>query len=247
MDVTLAGLARDGGLYVPETWPRLSAEAIAGFAGKPYAEVAVEVIRPFVGDTISDAELSRLAREAYGTFRHPAVVPVAQFGAGTFLLELFHGPTLAFKDVAMQLLARLMDHALAARGERTTIVVATSGDTGGAAVEAFRGRERADLFGLFPQGRSSDVHRRMMATGTYDVREVVATSSPSMDIQVSSNFERLLFEATGRDAAAVRAMMASLAQSGRFSLSSEALSRVRALFNADRADEEETAATIRTT
>ena len=318
MDVTLAGLARDGGLYVPETWPRLSAETIAGFAGRPYAEVAVEVIRPFVGDTISEADLSRLAREAYGTFRHPAVVPLAQFGASTFLLELFHGPTLAFKDVAMQLLARLMDHALAARGERTTIVVATSGDTGGAAVEAFRGRERADLFVLFPHGRVSDVQRRMMttandnnvhalavegtfddcqalvkglfnhhafrdrvrlsgvnsinwarivaqvvyyftaaatlgaphrkvaftvptgnfgdifagyvaermglpidrlviatnvndilartlATGTYDVREVVATSSPSMDIQVSSNFERLLFEATGRDAAAVRA------------------------------------------
>ena len=360
MDVTLAGLARDGGLYVPEKWPRLSAETVASFAGKPYAEVAVEVIRPFVGDTISEVELSRLAREAYGTFRHPAVVPIAQFGAGTFLLELFHGPTLAFKDVAMQLLARLMDHALAARGERATIVVATSGDTGGAAVEAFRGRERADLFVLFPQGRVSDVQRRMMttandnnvhalavegtfddcqalvkglfnhhafrdrvrlsgvnsinwarivaqvvyyftaaatlgaphrevsftvptgnfgdifagyvaarmglpidrlviatnvndilartlATGTYDLREVVATSSPSMDIQVSSNFERLLFEATGRDAAAVRAMMASLAQSGRFSLSSEALSRIRALFNADRADEEETAATIRTT
>jgi threonine synthase len=360
MDVTLAGLARDGGLYVPESWPRLSGEIIAGFAGKPYAEVAVEVMRPFVGNTISEMELSRLARESYGTFRHPAVVPIAQFGAGTFLLELFHGPTLAFKDVAMQLLARLMDHALSARGERATIVVATSGDTGGAAVEAFRGRERADLFVLFPQGRVSDVQRRMMttandnnvhalavegtfddcqalvkglfnhhafrdrvrlsgvnsinwarivaqvvyyftaaatlgaphrevsftvptgnfgdifagyvaarmglpidrlviatnvndilartlATGTYDLREVVATSSPSMDIQVSSNFERLLFEATGRDAAAVRAMMASLAQSGRFSLSSEALSRIRALFNADRADEEETAATIRTT
>jgi threonine synthase len=360
MDVTLAGLARDGGLYVPENWPRLSADTIAGFAGAPYAEVAVAVIRPFVGDSISEAELSRLAREAYGAFRHPAVVPIAQFGAATFLLELFHGPTLAFKDVAMQLLARLMDQALAARGERTTIVVATSGDTGGAAVEAFRGRERADLFVLFPQGRVSDVQRRMMttandnnvhalaiegtfddcqalvkglfnhhdfrdrvrlsgvnsinwarivaqvvyyftaaatlgaphrkvsftvptgnfgdifagyvaarmglpidrlviatnvndilartlATGTYDVREVVATSSPSMDIQVSSNFERLLFEATGRDAAAVRAMMASLAQSGRFSLSSEALSRIRALFNADRADEEETAATIRAT
>ena len=142
MDVTLAGLARDGGLYVPETWPRLSPATIAGFAGRPYAEVAVEVIRPFVGDAISEADLSRLAREAYGTFRHPAVVPLSQVGANTFLLELFHGPTLAFKDVAMQLLARLMDHALAARGERTTIVVATSGDTGGAAVEAFRGRER---------------------------------------------------------------------------------------------------------
>jgi threonine synthase len=360
MDVTLAGLARDGGLYVPESWPHLSTETIASFAGKPYADVAVEVIRPFVGDTISEADLSRLAREAYGTFRHPAVAPIAQFGAGTFLLELFHGPTLAFKDVAMQLLARLMDHALAARGERSTIVVATSGDTGGAAVEAFRGRERADLFVLFPQGRVSDVQRRMMttandnnvhaievegtfddcqalvkglfnhhafrdrvrlsgvnsinwarivaqvvyyftaaatlgaprrevsftvptgnfgdifagyvatrmglpidrlviatnvndilartlATGIYDVRDVVATSSPSMDIQVSSNFERLLFEATDRDAAAVRAMMASLAQSGRFSLSSEALSRIRTLFNADRADEGETAATIRTT
>ena len=359
MDVTLAGLARDGGLYVPETWPRLSPETIAGFAGRPYAEVAVEVIRPFVGDSISEADLSRLAREAYGTFRHPAVVPVAQFGASTFLLELFHGPTLAFKDVAMQLLARLMDHALTARGERTTIVVATSGDTGGAAVEAFRGRARADLFVLFPHGRVSDVQRRMMttapdanvhalaiegtfddcqaivkglfnhhafrdrvrlsgvnsinwarivaqvvyyftaaatlgaphrkvaftvptgnfgdifagyvaqrmglpidrlviatnvndilartlATGTYDVREVVATSSPSMDIQVSSNFERLLFEATGRDAAQVRAMMGSLAQSGRFSLSSGALAHIRALFNAERADEDETAATIRT-
>ena len=127
MDVTLAGLARDGGLYVPETWPQLSLATIAGFAGQPYAEVAVEVILPFVGDTISRQDLSRLAREAYGTFRHPAVVPIAQFGASTFLLELFHGPTLAFKDVAMQLLARLMDHALTARGERTTIVVATSG------------------------------------------------------------------------------------------------------------------------
>ena len=337
IDVTLAGLARDGGLYVPETWPRLSPQAIAGFGGRPYAEVAVEVIRPFVGNTISEAELSRMAREAYGAFRHPAVAPLTQLGAGSFLLELFHGPTLAFKDVAMQLLARLMDHALAARGERTTIVVATSGDTGGAAVEAFRGRARADLFVLFPAGRISDVQRRMMttaandnihaiaidgtfddcqavvkglfnhhafrdrvrlsgvnsinwarivaqtvyyftaavalgaphrkvaftvptgnfgdvfagyvaermglpvdrlvvatnvndvlartlATGTCELREVVATSSPSMDIQVSSNFERLLFDAYGRDGSAVRGLMASLAQSRRFSLSTRALS-----------------------
>jgi threonine synthase len=164
MDVTLAGLARDGGLYVPESWPALTPSTIAGFAGRPYAEVAVEVIRPFVGDAMSEADLSRLAREAYGTFRHPAVVPLSQVGANTFLLELFHGPTLAFKDVAMQLLARLMDHALAARGERTTVVVATSGDTGGAAVEAFRGRERTDLFVLFPKGRVSDVQRLMMTT-----------------------------------------------------------------------------------
>ena len=125
IDVTLAGLARDGGLYVPESWPQIPPETIAGFAGRPYAEVAVEVIRPFVGGAISDADLSRMAREAYGTFRHPAVVPVSQLGANTFMLELFHGPTLAFKDVAMQLLARLMDHALAARNERTTVVVAT--------------------------------------------------------------------------------------------------------------------------
>src|SRR5262245_25733408 len=112
VDVTLAGLARDGGLYMPEAWPRLAPETIAGFAGKPYAEVAVEVIRPFVGSAISEVELARMAREAYGTFRHPAVVPLSQLSPSSFLLELFHGPTLAFKDVAMQLLARLMDHAL---------------------------------------------------------------------------------------------------------------------------------------
>jgi threonine synthase len=343
MDVTLAGLARDGGLYVPESWPALTPSTIAGFAGRPYAEVAVEVIRPFVGDAMSEADLSRLAREAYGTFRHPAVVPLSQVGANTFLLELFHGPTLAFKDVAMQLL-----------------VVATSGDTGGAAVEAFRGRERTDLFVLFPKGRVSDVQRLMMttapdanvhaiavegtfddcqalvkglfnhhgfrdrvrlsgvnsinwarivaqvvyyftaaatlgaphrkvaftvptgnfgdifagyvaermglpvdrlviatnvndilartlATGTYELREVTATTSPSMDIQVSSNFERLLFEACRRDVAQVRGAMASLAQSRRFSISSEALSAIRGHFSAGRADEDETAATIRTT
>jgi threonine synthase len=359
IDVTLAGLARDGGLYMPESWPRLSRDTIASFAGCPYAEVAVEVIRPFVGDALSEAELSRMAREAYGTFRHPAVAPVVQLGTSSFLLELFHGPTLAFKDVAMQLLARLMDHALAQRGERTTIVVATSGDTGGAAVEAFRGRTRADLFVLFPAGRISDVQRRMMttatddnvhalaidgtfddcqaivkgmfnhhafrdrvrlsgvnsinwarivaqvvyyftaattlgaphrkvaftvptgnfgdvfagyvaarmglpvdrlvvatnvndilvrtlATGAYELREVVPTSSPSMDIQVSSNFERLLFDAYGRDGAAVRNLMGSLAQSGRFSVSTKALSEIRSLFSAARADEDEVAATIRT-
>lgn len=360
IDVTLAGLARDGGLYVPETWPRLSPETIASFAGRPYAEVAVEVIRPFVGDSISDADLSRLAREAYGTFRHPAIAPVSQLGVNTFLLELFHGPTLAFKDVAMQFLARLMDFALEQRGERTTIVVATSGDTGGAAVDAFRGRSRIDLVVLFPQGRISDVQRRMMttapdsnvravavegtfddcqalvkamfnhhafredvrlsgvnsinwarivaqavyyftaaialgapqrkvaftvptgnfgdvfagyvasrmglpvdrlvvatnvndilvrtlATGAYEMRGVVATSSPSMDIQVSSNFERLLFDASGRDAAAIRAMMGSLAQSKRFAMPPQALSEIRNLFSADRASEDEVAATIRTT
>ena len=353
-------MARDGGLYVPETWPSVMNDAIAGFAGRPYAEVAVEVIRPFVDDSIAEADLARMAQEAYGTFRHPATAPLVQLGPSLFVLELFHGPTLAFKDLAMQLVARLMDHVLHSRGERTTIVVATSGDTGGAAVEAFRGRSQVDLVVLFPQGRISEVQRRMMttatdanvhalaiegtfddcqalvkamfnhhdfrdrvrlsgvnsinwarvvaqavyyftaavalgaphrrvaftvptgnfgdvyagyvaqrlglpidrlvvatnvndilartfATGAYETREVVATTSPSMDIQVSSNFERLLFEAYHRDAGSVRALMGSLAQSRRFAVSSHALQAMRALFTADRASEEESAATMRAT
>jgi threonine synthase len=301
-----------------------------------------------------------MAQEAYGGFRHPATVPLVQLGVSTFMLELFHGPTLAFKDLAMQLVARLIDHVLAQRGERITIVVATSGDTGGAAVEAFRGRRQVDLVALYPQGRISQVQRRMMttvpddnvhalaidgtfddcqaivkgmfnhgafrdrvrlssvnsinwarlvaqivyyvtaavalgaphrkvaftvptgnfgdvyagyvamrlgvpidrlivatnindilvrtlATGAYEPREVVPTTSPSMDIQVASNFERLLFEAYGRDPRAVRVLMASLAQSRRFTLSARALAAIRAHFTADRADEEETRAAIRTT
>ena len=358
-EAMLAGLARDGGLYVPEALPRLEPGEIAGFAGRSYAEVAVDVIRPFTGGAVAEADLARMAREAYGNFRHPAVAPLSQLGPNTFMLELFHGPTLAFKDLAMQLLARLMDHALASRGERRTIVVATSGDTGGAAVEAFRDRAQVDLVVLFPHGRVSDVQRRMMttagaanvsaiaidgtfddcqalvkamfnhhafrdqvrlsgvnsinwarivaqvvyyftaavslgaparkvaftvptgnfgdvyagyiaermglpidrlviatnvndilsrtlATGAYELRDVVATTSPSMDIQVSSNFERLLFDAYGRDAGAIRAVMGSLAQSRRFALSAPALAYIRALFSADRADEDEVAATMRT-
>ena len=358
-EAMLAGLARDGGLYVPETWPRLEPQAIAGFAGRSYAEVAVEVIRPFTADSVSETDLARMTREAYGNFRHPAVAPLTQLGVNTFALELFHGPTLAFKDLAMQLLARLMDHALAARGERRTIVVATSGDTGGAAVEAFQDRAQVDVVVLFPHRRISEVQRRMMttanaanvsaiavegtfddcqaivkglfnhhafrdqvrlsgvnsinwarivaqavyyftaavslgaparkvaftvptgnfgdiyagyvaacmglpidrlvvatnvndilartlATGSYEPRDVVPTTSPSMDIQVSSNFERLLFDAYDRDASAIRALMASLQQSRRFTLSARALSYIRALFAADRADEDEVAATIRT-
>ena len=163
-DAMLAGLARDGGLYVPQSWPRIDQREIAAFAGRPYAEVAVDIIGRFADETIGPADLARMAREAYGNFRHPAVVPLSQLNVNTFMLELFHGPTLAFKDVAMQLLARLMDHALRSRGERRTTVVATSGDTGGAAVEAFRGRDQVDLIVLFPQGRVSDVQRRMMTT-----------------------------------------------------------------------------------
>jgi threonine synthase len=357
-DVMLTGLARDGGLYVPVTWPQLSAETIAGFFGRPYWEVAVDVIRPFVGGEISDAELGRMANEAYATFRHPAVVPLRQMAPHQFVLELFHGPTLAFKDVAMQLISRLMDHVLAKRGQRTTIVVATSGDTGGAAVDAFAGLENVDLIVLFPHGRISEVQQRMMTTtgaanvhalavegnfddcqalvkgmfnnhrfrdatslsgvnsinwarivaqvvyyftsavaagaparavdfvvptgnfgdifagyvakrmglpvrtlriaanvndilartlktGIYEVREVHATASPSMDIQISSNFERLMFEAGRRDAAGVRRLMEQLKQSGRFVLPDATLAAIREEFDAGRADETETAAAIR--
>jgi threonine synthase len=357
--VTLAGLASDGGLYVPEVWPQFSAQKIAAFAGRPYSEVAVDVIAPFVGDAIETGQLARIAHEAYGGFRHPAVAPLVQLAENTFVLELFHGPTLAFKDLAMQLLGRLMDLMLARRSERTTIVVATSGDTGGAAVEAFRGRSHADLVVLFPNGRISDVQRRMITTapednvhalaidgtfddcqaivkgmfnhhafrdrvrlsgvnsinfarvvaqtvyyftaavalgaphrkiaftvptgnfgdifagyvaqrmglpidrltiatnvndilvrtiasGTYELRDVVPTMSPSMDIQVSSNFERLLFEVYARDGAAIRALMGSFAQSGRFAIAAQPLAAIRAMFAAGRADEQETAATIRT-
>jgi threonine synthase len=358
VDVMLAGLARDGGLYVPERWPTIDRATVGKLAGKPYAEVAVEVIRPFVGDGIAEADLARMAREAYGSFRHPAVAPLTQLDPSLFVLELFHGPTLAFKDLAMQFVARLMDHVLHQRAERTTIVVATSGDTGGAAVEAFRGRAQVDVVVLFPQGRISEVQRRMMstvpdsnvhalaiegtfddcqalvkamfnhhafrdrvrlsgvnsinwarvaiqvvyyftaavalgaphrkiaftvptgnfgdvyagyvasrmglpidrlvvatnvndilvrtfATGTHEIRDVIATTSPSMDIQVSSNFERLLFDAYGRDAQAVRALMASLAQHRRFVLSASAIKELRSLFTTDRADEQESAAEIR--
>src|SRR5512140_2240259 len=195
VEVMLAGLAHDGGLYVPESWPSVMNETISGFAGRPYAEVAVEVMRPFVGDSIAEADLARMAQEAYGTFRHPATTPLVQLGASLFVLELFHGPTLAFKDLAMQLLARLMDHVLQKRGERTTIVVATSGDTGGAAVEAFRGRSQVDLVVLFPQGRISDVQRRMMTTATDDNIHAVAVEGTFDDCQalVKAMFNHLAF------------------------------------------------------
>jgi threonine synthase len=332
-DVLLAGLARDGGLYVPKTWPKLAPDAIAALAGRPFAEVALEVLHPFVGDALSRDELRAMTEDAYARFGHAAVTPTVQIAPNRFVLELFHGPTLAFKDVAMQLLARLMDRVLGRRGRRATIVGATSGDTGGAAIEAFRGSSRVDVVIFFPEGRVSDVQRRMMTTpteenvhavavrgtfddcqalvkgmfndhafrdrtslsgvnsinwariagqityyfaaaaalgaphrpvsfavptgnfgdifagyaakrmglpverlviasnvndilprtlvsGAYEMREVVATTSPSMDIQVSSNFERYLFEASGRDAALIRAKMGALRQEGRFDLGS---------------------------
>lgn len=330
-DVLLRGLARDGGLYVPRTWPKLTPDEIAGFAGQPFAEVAHRVLTPFVADAIPGDVLAEMCRESYAVFNHPATTPLVQVRDTMFILELFHGPTLAFKDVAMQLLARMMDYALAKRGKRAAIVGATSGDTGGAAIEAFRTSSRVDVVILFPDGRVSDVQRRMMTTptepnvhavaidgtfddcqalvkamfnhhefrdavglsainsinwgrivaqvtyyfvaavalgaphrrvrfavptgnfgdifagyvakqmglpidtlviasnendilprtldtGRYEMRGVVATSSPSMDIQVSSNFERYLFEASGRDGAAIAAKMGALAQGQAFDL-----------------------------
>lgn len=356
-DVLLTGLASDGGLYVPVDWPRLTKSEIAGFAGRPYHDVAHDVIRPFVGDSIAPDVFRRLVEEAYTDFGHPAVAPLVQIAPGHFILELFHGPTLAFKDVAMQLLGRLMDHVLELRSQRATVVGATSGDTGGAAIAAFAGRSRADLYILFPDGKVSPVQRRQMttekaanvqclaidgnfddcqalvkamfadanfrdevalsgvnsinwarivsqvvyyftaavavgaparpvsftvptgnfgdifaglvakrmglpidrlviasnvndilprtlATGHYDVQSVHATQSPSMDIQVSSNFERLLYEANGRDAHVVNRWMSSLKQSGSFRLDTATLEAISSEFDAGRTDEGETRETM---
>lgn len=356
-DAMLAGLARDGGLYVPREWPHFSADDIRAMRGLSYSEIAFRVLSPFVGDEIAPATLRRIIEESYATFRHPAVCPLVQTGPNEFILELFHGPTLAFKDVAMQLLARLMDHVLAERGERVTIVGATSGDTGGAAIEAFAGTERADVFILFPEGRVSPVQQRQMttsgapnvhalavkgnfddcqallkdmfndhafrdgvslsgvnsinwarvmaqivyyftaalslggpdraisftvptgnfgdifagyaakrmglpvdqlviatndndilartlATGEYATRGVVPTTSPSMDIQVSSNFERLLYFASGGNVDEIRRYMQSLKQSGSFTVEEKTLEAIRAEFAAGRSDMAETAATI---
>ncbi|RWN42622.1 MAG: threonine synthase [Mesorhizobium sp.] len=359
-DAVLAGLARDGGLYVPREWPQFSAAEIRAMRGLAYPDLAIRVLSPFLGDEIPASVFERLVREAYATFRHEAVCPLVQTGPNTFILELFHGPTLAFKDVAMQLLARLMDHVLAERDQHATIVGATSGDTGGAAIDAFAGRSRTDIFILFPHGRVSPVQQRQMttstaanvhalaiegnfddcqgllkdmfndhgfrdrvalsgvnsinwarimaqivyyfssalslgapdrpvsftvptgnfgdifagyaakkmglpierlviatndndilartfSTGEYRTKGVFATTSPSMDIQVSSNFERLLFEASGRDAATVRRYMDGLKQSGAFTIEPQQIAGMRSEFDAGRADMDEVAATIRST
>jgi threonine synthase len=356
-DAVLAGLASDGGLYLPQTWPQVTPAEIAGYAGKSFADVAFDIIRRFSGDEIADAELHAMLVEAYKGFRHPSTAPLIELEPNHFVLELFHGPTLAFKDVAMQFLARVMDHILTRRGARATIVGATSGDTGSAAIEAFRGRDTTDIFILHPEGRTSEVQRRQMTTvldanvhniavkgtfddcqnivkglfnnhrfrdsvklsgvnsinwgrivaqivyyftaaaslgsphrkisftvptgnfgdifagyaakrmglpieklviatnandilkrtletGRYEMDGVAPTISPSMDIQISSNFERLLFEAAGRNADAVRQMMAGLGQSGGFALPEGALAAIRAEFSAATTDEAATKATI---
>ena len=164
LDAVLAGLAPDGGLYSPQVWPSFTPDEIAAFAGQPYAKVAAAVLGKFAGNDIEPGVLLEMCEEAYSTFSHKAVTPISQIGDNLFLLELFHGPTLAFKDVAMQLLGRLYDHALSTRNRVLTIICATSGDTGGAAVEAFRGRGNVRIVALFPEGRISEVQRRFMTT-----------------------------------------------------------------------------------
>ncbi|MEI4482117.1 MULTISPECIES: threonine synthase [unclassified Phyllobacterium] len=356
-DALLAGLARDGGLYLPEHFPQFSAAELRSLRGKTYAEIAIHVLTPFIDGDIDQSDFERMVHEAYETFRHDAVCPIVQTAHNEFVLELFHGPTLAFKDVAMQLLARLMDYILTQRNERATIVGATSGDTGGAAIEAFANRDRTDIFIMFPHNRVSQVQQRQMTTsgapnvhalaiegnfddcqslvkgmfndlnfrdtlslsgvnsinwarimpqivyyftsalslgspdrkisftvptgnfgdifagyvakrmglpidqlviatndndiltrtietGNYETRGVLHTTSPSMDIQVSSNFERLLFEAHGRDAEAVLRLMNNLKQSGSFVIGEPALSKIREEFGAGRSTAAETAETI---
>ena len=177
-DVLLAGLATDGGLYVPESWPKLTPAA-----GSSYVDRAVEVMLPFVVPDIDEATLRRLCTDAYATFRHPAVTPLVQLDHGLWMQELFHGPTLAFKDVALQLVGRLFDHVLAARGERVTIVGATSGDTGSAAIDSVAGCEHVDIVILYPLGRTSEVQRRQMTTVAQPNAHAIAVEGTFDDCQ----------------------------------------------------------------
>jgi threonine synthase len=355
-DAMLSGLARDGGLYVPETIPQMTAADIRALQGQSYEETAFRVMRPFVGESLTDDVFADLIAKAYSGFGHVARAPLVQLAPNHFLLELFHGPTLAFKDFAMQLIGQLFQEALDRRGERVTIVGATSGDTGSAAIEAFRGLEAVNVVILFPDGRVSEVQRRQMttpvennvhalaldgdfddcqarlkdmfndfafrdsvrlagvnsinwarvlaqvvyyfssavslgapdrkvsftvptgnfgdvfagyiakrmglpidrlvvatnhndilhrclSTGRYDTNNVSPTISPSMDIQVSSNFERALFDAYGRDGSAVSRLMNELANGG-FAVSQDALQALRGDFDSGRAGEDETLAMI---
>jgi threonine synthase len=163
-DTMLTGLARDGGLYVPEVVPTFSQGDIAALAGLPYEEVAVRVMRPFVATAFSEDDFAAMVARAYAGFGHDARAPLVQLGPNHHLLELFHGPTLAFKDFAMQLIGQMFEHTLTRRGDKVTIVGATSGDTGSAAMEAFRGLDAVDVFILYPHGRVSEVQRRQMTT-----------------------------------------------------------------------------------
>ena len=346
---TLAGLASDGGLYVPQVWPQFSAAEIGALRGKTYAETAVAVMLPFVAGTLSEDELRLLCNQAYGRFSHTAVTPLVQLDAQHWLLELFHGPTLAFKDVALQLLGLLFEKFLSTRDTHLTIIGATSGDTGSAAIDAVAGREKIDIFMLHPQGRVSDVQRRQMTTvlapnvyniavdgsfddaqaivktlfndpmfsrsynlsavnsinwarlmaqvvyyfyaavrlgapersvafsvptgnfgdvfagyvavkmglpvaklivatnvndilhraltsGDYSAGSVTPTATPSMDIQVSSNFERLLFDLSGRDGAALNAMMRGFESERTMMIPPDMIAGAKSLFTSARID-----------
>jgi threonine synthase len=356
-ETMLSGLARDGGLYVPGSVPHLAADEIAALAGLGYEDAAFRIMRPFIGDCFTDHEFRAIIRRAYEGFGHVARCPISQLAPNEFLLELFHGPTLAFKDVAMQLIGQMFQAVLTRRGQRVTIVGATSGDTGSAAIEAFRGLDAADVFILYPHGRVSEVQRRQMTTpaeanvhaiavdgdfddcqallkamfndfafrdevglagvnsinwarvmaqivyyftaavslgaphrkvsftvptgnfgdifagymakrmglgvdrlviatnqndilhrvletGTYAKGAVEPSISPSMDIQVSSNFERLLFDLHDREGGAVAQLMGEFAATGRCTLGQGALDRLRADFDSARVSEEQTIATI---
>ncbi len=357
-EVLLTGLAPDGGLYVPETWPVLTADEIAQLVGRPYAEVAARVIALFSGEAFNEAQLLEIARDVYGRFNHADIAPLTKVGAEDWILELYHGPTLAFKDFAMQFLGRLFDAVLARRGERLTIIAATSGDTGAAAIDALKACAHVDVVVLHPEGRVTDVQRRMMTcvhaanvqniavAGSFDdcqaiVKEMFAdrnfvskvrlggvnsinwariaaqtvyyftaaaaitnagegvsfvvptgnfgdifagyvakkiglnvdrlavatnandilhramtsgdyapsgvapTLSPSMDIQVASNFERLLFEVMGRDAEALRARMDDFKRDGAMRLSASERDAISADFLSYATSEDETIAEIR--
>jgi threonine synthase len=356
--VLLAGLGEDGGLFMPDAWPERSAAEWRALRDLPYADLAATVIHPFVGDTLSLDALKRLCAQAYAGFDHPARVPLVQLDDGLWVQELFHGPTLAFKDMALQLLGLLFEHVLAERDETMTIVGATSGDTGSAAIEACRDRARIKIAILHPEGRTSEVQRRQMTTvhspnvyniavaGTFDdcqdmvkgffadaafrremrlsavnsinwariaaqipyyvasalalgapdravsfavptgnfgnvlaawaarrmglpigrliigsnrndiltrflaandmtARGVEPSLSPSMDIQVSSNFERLLFELMDRDAPATAALMQDFRRTGRMPVPDAAWRRATALFQGLALDDAETEAAIR--
>lgn len=182
-DTTLAGLAPDGGLFVPDAYPAFDAGELDSLVGAPFEAVAHAVLKRFTGGEITDAELADDIAAAMATFSHVARTPLVQMGPRDFLLELFHGPTLAFKDVAMQTIARLMDRILAMRGRRTTIITATSGDTGAAAANAFKGRDNIDVFILYPHGRVSDVQRRQMTTIAADNLHTLAVKGDFDDCQ----------------------------------------------------------------
>ncbi len=353
-DMLLAGLAPDGGLYLPEAWPRFSALEIANFKGQPYAAVAETVLGELIGDSFSRQELQADIAAAYGSFSDPRIAPLSQIGPDLYLLELFHGPTLAFKDVALQILGRLFARALKRKGGRATVLAATSGDTGSAAIAALGGLENIEVFVLHPKGRVSEVQRRQMTTapfanvhniaiegsfddaqaivkdlfaetdfakavnltavnsinfariaaqavyyftaaaeleaapifvvptgnfgdvfageaamrmglpvdkllvatnsndimaralneGIYESGKAEPTLSPSMDIQVASNFERALFEASGRDARFIRREMGLFAETKRIVLPQDVRAALRERYAAARCDDAETLATI---